>query len=93
MGESTEAKPQPEPVGSCATDESPYGVRDMAGGVSDWTADSFGDRSELKVVKGGHWAYGQTLCRAAARDRFEPAFTHPNLGFRIVVRPGGRADR
>lgn len=30
---------QPEPVGAFATDESPYGVRDAAGGVLQWAAD------------------------------------------------------
>jgi serine/threonine-protein kinase len=33
---------QPEPVGAFPADESPYGVRDMAGGVRVWTADIFG---------------------------------------------------
>ncbi|MBI4952451.1 MAG: SUMF1/EgtB/PvdO family nonheme iron enzyme [Myxococcales bacterium] len=29
---------QPEPVGAFPLDESPYGVRDLAGGMSDWTS-------------------------------------------------------
>ncbi|MFO0593031.1 MAG: SUMF1/EgtB/PvdO family nonheme iron enzyme, partial [Polyangiaceae bacterium] len=29
---------QPEPVGVFIHDESPYGVRDLAGGVGDWTS-------------------------------------------------------
>ncbi len=29
---------QPEPVGAFVHDESPYGVRDLAGGVGDWTS-------------------------------------------------------
>ncbi len=29
---------QPEPIGTFELDESPYGVRDLAGGVGDWTA-------------------------------------------------------
>ncbi len=33
---------QPEPVGSFATDASPYGARDMAGGVREWVADVVG---------------------------------------------------
>jgi eukaryotic-like serine/threonine-protein kinase len=31
---------QPEPVGAFPLDESPYGVRDLAGGVGDWTITS-----------------------------------------------------
>ena len=36
---------QPEPVGTFATDCSPYGVRDMAGGMREWVADVFGDKT------------------------------------------------
>jgi serine/threonine-protein kinase len=36
---------QPEPVGAFATDESPYGVRDMAGGVREWVGDVLGSRT------------------------------------------------
>ncbi len=42
MRESRPGRPQTEPVGMFATDKSPYGVRDMAGGVHAWTADVFG---------------------------------------------------
>ncbi len=38
LRESRQEASQPEPVGSFPTDESPYGVRDLAGGVGDWTA-------------------------------------------------------
>lgn len=37
--------PQPEPIGTFATDQSPYGVRDMAGGMREWVGDIFGERS------------------------------------------------
>ena len=45
MRESRPFPTQPEPVGSHAVDESPYGVRDMAGGMREWVADIFGERS------------------------------------------------
>jgi serine/threonine-protein kinase len=45
MRESRPFPTQPEPIGSFATDESPYGVRDMAGGMREWVADVFGERS------------------------------------------------
>jgi serine/threonine-protein kinase len=45
MRESRPFAQQPEPVGVFATDESPYGVRDMAGGVREWVGDIHGDRS------------------------------------------------
>jgi len=37
--------PQPEPVGTFEIDESPYGVRDMAGGVREWVGDVHGERT------------------------------------------------
>ncbi|WP_437875669.1 protein kinase domain-containing protein [Sorangium sp. So ce513] len=37
--------PQLEPVGTFPIDTSPYGVRDMAGGVREWVADVNGERS------------------------------------------------
>ncbi|MGH7298730.1 MAG: SUMF1/EgtB/PvdO family nonheme iron enzyme, partial [Polyangiaceae bacterium] len=45
MRESRPHAPQPEPVGTFATDESPYGVRDMAGGMREWMGDIFGERT------------------------------------------------
>jgi serine/threonine-protein kinase len=44
MRESRPHAPQPEPVGTFATDESPYGVRDMAGGMREWVGDVFAER-------------------------------------------------
>ncbi len=38
LRESRPEASQPEPVGAFPLDESPYGVRDMAGGVGDWTS-------------------------------------------------------
>jgi serine/threonine-protein kinase len=37
--------PQPEPVGTFPTDVSPYGVRDMAGGMREWVGDVHGERT------------------------------------------------
>ncbi len=45
MRESRPFAQQPEPVGMFATDESPYGVRDMAGGVREWVSDIHGSRT------------------------------------------------
>jgi eukaryotic-like serine/threonine-protein kinase len=45
MRESRSYVPQPEPIGTFPTDESPYGVHDMAGGMREWVGDVVGDRS------------------------------------------------
>jgi serine/threonine-protein kinase len=43
MRESRPYGHQPEPIGSFPTDESPYGIRDLAGGVREWVGDVFGE--------------------------------------------------
>lgn len=50
MRESRPHAPQPEPVGTFATDESPYGVRDMAGGMREWVGDSLGERTSVELL-------------------------------------------
>jgi formylglycine-generating enzyme required for sulfatase activity len=41
---------QPEPVGTFATDESPYGARDMAGGMREWVADIYGEKTAAELA-------------------------------------------
>jgi serine/threonine-protein kinase len=45
MRDSRPYAPQPEPIGGFAADESPYGVRDMAGGMREWIGDIAGQKS------------------------------------------------
>lgn len=40
---------QPEPNGTFASDESPYGVRDMAGGMREWVGDVVGQRTSAEL--------------------------------------------
>lgn len=42
--------PQCEPVGTFPTDASPYDARDMAGGMREWVADIFGERTWAEAV-------------------------------------------
>ena len=50
MRESRPHAPQPEPIGTFTTDESPYGVRDLAGGVREWIGDSLGERTSDEML-------------------------------------------
>src|SRR5262249_10275695 len=52
MVQSRPGQPRPEPSGAFAADESPYGVRDLAGGVADWVVSADGD---VDVARGGAW--------------------------------------
>lgn len=44
MRQSRASLPQPEPMGTFPTDQSPYGVRDMAGGMREWVGDVHGEQ-------------------------------------------------
>jgi formylglycine-generating enzyme required for sulfatase activity len=69
MAKLRESRPeasQPELVGAFPCDVSPYGVRDMMGGVQDWTATVVGDRRDAAeadstthgiqaYIRGGSW--------------------------------------
>ena len=52
MRDSRPGPPVPEPVGAFDRDCSPYGVRDLAGGVREWVADVVGERSAAELAAG-----------------------------------------
>jgi eukaryotic-like serine/threonine-protein kinase len=83
--------PVPEPVGSYPVDESPYGVRDMAGGVLEWCQEWHDEMPLLRVLRGGCWAFGERHCRTASRIGALPQAVASFYGFRVVVEvPGGQ---
>jgi len=89
------------PIGSYQGDVSPYGVLDMSGNVSEWTADWYQsyegsdytskDFGEIfKVVKGAAWGgdghYALKLFqRGAYRYNLKPESQHEDLGFRCAA--------
>ena len=85
MRDTRPGPPEPEPVGSVPLDESPYGVRDMAGNIMEWCATSFDRHDMMGVVKGGFWLSAAESCRAARRFGFKPAEPNPYAGFRLVL--------
>jgi serine/threonine-protein kinase len=85
MQDSRAGEPQPEPVGSYPVDESPYGVRDMAGGVAEWCQDWHDEMPALRVLRGGSWGFGARHCRTASRTGAQPHSVAGFQGFRVVV--------
>lgn len=81
MRESRGAAASPEPRGAFATDVSPYGVRDMAGGVSDFAVAA---HERLVVLRGGAWSDWQSDCHLAARRTFGLDERSDRVGFRLV---------
>jgi formylglycine-generating enzyme required for sulfatase activity len=96
LRESRPEATQPEPVGAFVRDESPYGVRDLAGGVGDWTSTSTDGASlpELSsegmpdveerqaFYRGGSWG-ASTLTHM----RYPTALRsrHTGVGFRLAL--------
>ncbi|WP_447962450.1 SUMF1/EgtB/PvdO family nonheme iron enzyme [Nitrospira sp. Ecomares 2.1] len=87
------------PVGTFEKDRSPYEVFDLAGNVSEWTADSWNESWNLyrdaeetapgsgKVILGGAWNTTDEYLRAAMRSHASPTHTDGGLGFRCAQNP------
>jgi len=80
--------------GGTAEDKSGYGVMDLAGNVSEWTADAWPDAPTLHVIKGGNWGYlgfiqsrGWARRSNAAESIVEPGTVQQSVtvGFRCVI--------
>lgn len=81
---STEAKASPEPIGAYRADESPYGVRDLAGGVKEWCRSWFDRRHNQRLVRGGGWNQSPLGAHCAYRLGAPKDQTFTFIGFRLV---------
>lgn len=83
--------PFPDVVGQYPQDCSPYGVRDMAGGVSEMTPDLLTRGEGLYTAKGGNWTTGDRGCRLARNIAYRLDGPNPSLGFRLCfsLQPAG----
>ncbi len=87
------------PVGSYSNGVSPYDVYDMAGNVLEWVVDGYQFSyysnspaenpigptwSSTRVLRGGSWASGSTLTRAARRFSYIPSTGMGIIGFRCA---------
>jgi eukaryotic-like serine/threonine-protein kinase len=86
-------KPLPVQIGAYPVDESPYGVRDLAGNVHDWCEDVFVAQPdepraardpEGRVVRGGAWHAGERWSRSASRGVAKARFREAVIGFRLA---------
>jgi hypothetical protein len=76
------------PVGSFAEDNSLIGVRDLSGGVAEWTVD---DQGDCAVVRGGSFEEAAEAARITRRHVLPVQQAFRNVGFRLVrpLAPGG----
>jgi serine/threonine-protein kinase len=89
MMHSRPGRARPEPVGAFSADSSPYGVRDIAGGVADWctpvaSEDARIERGILLASRGGAWCDSDADCAVTARRRVPIDERSARLGFRLV---------
>ena len=82
--DATREKSQPEPVGAYPTDRSPYGVRDMAGGIREWCDSWFSEKDSLRLVRGGSWNFSSIGAHCAYRLGCAPNLAYPFIGFRLA---------
>ncbi len=87
MSESSPDTPDLPAIGAVPTDVSPYGIRDLAGGVRDWCnwdpdADPMAGRYP---IRGGSYGTVEIYCRCASRSVVELQYVGSHVGFRLVV--------
>ncbi len=87
MSESSPDAPDLPAIGAVPTDVSPYGVRDLAGGVRDWCL--WDDGAEplpgRNPIRGGSYGTVEIYCRCASRSVVEQEYVGSHVGFRLVV--------
>ena len=72
-----------ERIGLFPADESPYGVRDMAGVIRNWTGSE--TTAKTMIAKGGAWSFPSAWCRAAHRGGDDRTDVLGIVGIRLVA--------
>ncbi len=76
------------PVGTFAGDESPYGVRDLAGSICSWCWNApEAPHRVLRALRGGSWEFSVDFCRSTFRLFTRPQHVSQRYGVRLVFRP------
>ena len=77
---------RPLPVGSYPADESPYGVRDLAGGAITWCLNGLEVPFRgYRALRGGSWAYAPNIAQSAFEQGNGPESTRWSFGFRLAL--------
>ncbi|MCG3135193.1 MAG: Serine/threonine-protein kinase PknD [Planctomycetes bacterium] len=93
MIDSTAGHANLRPAGAFRDDESPYGVRDMAGGVREWCRDDVDAGRRQAVCRGGAWYLRPKECTVTSRWIVDADTRNPGVGFRLCVEPPASEKR
>ena len=72
------------PVGSYPKGETPEGLSDMSGNVTEWMAHHYEINKTHRFCRGGSWDSGAWSEVCTTRQEYDPDFTFYNIGFRVV---------
>jgi formylglycine-generating enzyme required for sulfatase activity/tRNA A-37 threonylcarbamoyl transferase component Bud32 len=75
----------PAPINSYPDDESPFGMRSVAGGVREWTDSPADDLPDRYLIRGGSWRSPPDQCRIDARATAREDLTHQAIGVRLAA--------
>ncbi len=108
MRESRAGLPAPEPRGAFEPDESPYGVRDIAGGIAEWVSEdaraaferpregsgnvATDEATRHVFSKGGAWCDWRGDCNLGARRAYFAIERTARVGFRLARDVAAGAD-
>lgn len=90
MAESSAEPPNLPAIGSVPTDRSPYGVRDLAGGVRDWVSWDDEDTASKgeTPLRGGSYGTVEVYSRCCSRSEVPETYVGSHVGFRLVQELG-----
>lgn len=74
----------PAPIGSFPQDESPYGVRGLGGGVSDWLITK--SPEGFNLIAGGNWKQSGVKCKIYNLKMGQEKQRFSTLSFRPIIR-------
>ncbi len=85
MRETTAGFSFPAPVGTYQDDTSPYGVRDMAGNICEWTSTAHETSPGTFVLRGGSYNSFPLMCRLDWHLNGPAIYRHSHYGFRLLL--------
>jgi formylglycine-generating enzyme required for sulfatase activity len=76
----------PDKIGSFPLDESVFGVKDVAGNVSEWCRTFYDQEKNIRINRGSAWSFvDENYARCAGRNGHSPSDVADFRGFRVVI--------